>query len=318
MEKNIDEFLNDIAEAKESFDATPGFSLSKEEADKMATRLAKIVEFENTISDINNLKKIMQDLNRYKESGPVDMIDDSEEDDNKVVFEIPTVLQKKMKNIEAILNRKSANELTAAEQKEVEDFTDKLSSEFRKFKMEIPDENYKELGVNTYKVKFEQSFPVRLEINGKSYYGLVRPPTGVITWQGPTARAKAAEIGVPVKLPIMNTSNQKTPDFKVKRGADAFGEFMKKFQTTSDIDFDFDDSAGAKAKVVDALEKAGVSFKTDNYEKRGALKGVEDAIANMKLSDMIDESLHPEEVDLTLNEGLTKNVGFWKNIAEIF
>ncbi|MFW6226256.1 MAG: hypothetical protein ACOC3V_04805 [bacterium] len=312
MEKTIDEFLDDIAEATDNFEATAGFKLSKEDVSRISERLAKIIEFENTTSDINNLKNLIKDLKRYQS---IDNELDDESDDT-VKFEVSTALQKKMKEVEKILNSKNVDELTVAEERKIQDFTDKLADEFKKFQTEAPTD-YKETGVNTFKIKFEQSFPVRLQIDGKNYYGLVRPPTGIITWQGPTARAKAKEVGVPIKLPIMNVGNKKAPEFKVKRGADAFGKFMSKFQDSDNIDFDFDDSTGAKQKVIQALEKAGISFKTDNYQKRGALKGVEDAISNMKLSDMIEESLVPEEQDLTLNEGLTKNVKFWKNIAEI-
>lgn len=314
MEKTIDDFLFDIAEAKESFDATPGFKLSAVDAAKMAERLAKIVEFDDKISDLAGLKSILNDVQRYKEESPVDILTGPEKTKS---FEVSPTLQKNMKEIDKLLSLKSANELTAAEQKKIEDFTSKLSDEFKKFTMEVPTD-FKETGVNTFKIKFEQSFPVKLEVDGKSYFGLVRPPTGVITWQGASARAKAKEVGVPVKMPIMNTGNNKNPNFKVKRGADAFGEFMSKFQSDDTIDFDFDDSPAAKKKVIDALEKAGVSFKTDNFEKRGALKGVEDALNNMKLDDMIDESLKPEEKDLIINEGLTKNVQFWQIIAKIF
>jgi len=316
MERTIDDFLNDIAEAKEGFDATPGFVLSKEDAEKMAERLAKIIEFENKISDLDGLKSVIHDVQRYKEKSPVELIDDPEFEDDQVKFEVPTSLQKAIKEVEKLLN-KPKDEITDSEMKKIQDVADKLADEFKKFNIEVSSE-YKETGVNTFKIKFEQSFPVKLTVGSDFYYGLVRPPTGMITWQGPTARAKAKEIGVPVKMPIMNVGSYAKPDFKVKRGADAFGEFMSRFQGENDnIDFDFDDSPAAKKRVIQALEDAGVSFKTDNFVKRGALKGVEDVINKIKLDDMIEEELKPEEQDLIINEGLTKNVKFWKNIGQI-
>lgn len=321
MEKNIDDFLNDISEAKDKFEATPGFKLSEKEAKQLATRLAKIVEFENFISDVKNVRLLIKDLKRYQEKGAIDDLksdDDEDEEKGIIKIDIPKSLLTKLKEVEKILDSKSADELTSAETKKIESFTDSLAYEFKKLKMEVPSE-YPETGTIPYKAKLEQAFPVRLEIGKANYYGLVRPPTGIITWQGATARQKAAEIGVPVKMPIMNTGDKKSPVFKVKRGADAFGKFMSKFQDTSDIDFDFDDSDEAKNKVMDSLEKAGATIRQHkDWETKGSTKGVEDAIANMKLDDMIDESLNPEERDLAINEGLTKNVVFWKNIAQIF
>jgi len=313
MEKTIDDFLNDISEAKE-FEATTGFALSHADAAKIAERLVKIMEFENKISDLDGLRNIIKDVKRYKEASPVDLLDGPEEEEK---LEIPSALRKTMQEVDKIISTKNANELTAAEEKKIQDFTDKLTDEFKKFNQEIASD-YKETGVNTWKIKFLQSFPVKLSVGDQDYYGLVRPPTGVITWQGPSARAKAIEAGVPVKLPIMNVGNKSNPEFKVKRGADAYGEFMSKFKDQENTDFDFNDSKEAKEKVIQSLEDSGVSFKTDNFEKRSALKGVEDAILKIKLDDMIDESLNPEEKDLTINEGLTKNVRFWKNITKIF
>ncbi len=313
MEKTIDDFLTDISEAKE-FDATPGFALSHADAAKMAERLSKIIEFENKISDIEGLRSIIKDVKRYKEASPVEMLDGPAQEEK---LEIPTALKKTMQEVDKIISSKSADEFTAAEEKKIQDFTDKLTDEFKKFNQEIATD-YKETGVNTWKIKFLQSFPVKLTVGEQDYYGLVRPPTGVITWQGASARAKAIEAGVPIKMPIMNIGNRSNPEFKVKRGADAFGEFMSKFNDQENTDFDFNDSKEAKEKVIQSLEDSGVSFKTDNFEKRSALKGVEDAIMKIKLDDMVDESLNPEEKDLTINEGLTKNVRFWQNIAKIF
>ncbi len=313
MEKNIDDFLNDISEAKESFEATPGFSLSMKDAEKMAERLAKIVEFENQVSDTTVLKAMIRDIQAYTEKSPVEAI----EGDREVAkMEIPTALRNKMKAIESLLNKKAAKDLTDDEKEQVQDFAEKLADEFKKMQIEIPTD-FKETGVNTFKIKFEQSFPIKLETGEATYYGLVRPPTGVITWQGPVARAKAREIGVPIKLPLMNNGTKKDPDFKVKRGSSEYGEFMSKFQKDETVDFDFDDSKEAKKKVINALEVAGVSFKTDNFEKRGALKGVEDAVNKMAISDIIDESFNYNEKELIINEGLTKNVKFWQNIAKI-
>lgn len=351
MEKNIDDFLSEIAEAKEVFDATPGFSLSKEDAEKIAERLAQVVNFENKISSVKGLRSIINDVKRYKEKSPTELVDkNGNEENDQFDFEISSALQKTIKEIDKLCN-KDPKDLTKDELKKMSVFASKLSDEFKKFVSGL-DTEYKETGVNTWKIKFQQSFPVKLTItfggdkentpNTTSklsdympsdeeesktkvgsekvlkYYGLVRPPTGVITWQGPTARAKARSLGIPIKMPLINVGSKDKPDFKVKRGAAAFGEFMKFQGTDDEIDFNYDDSTEAKEKVIQALEKAGVSFKTDNFEKRGALKGVEDAVNNIKLDDMIEESLNEEEKDLSLNEGLTKNVGFWQDITQIF
>jgi hypothetical protein len=222
-----------------------------------------------------------------------------------------------MEKIEKILDRKVAADLTKDELDQVENFADDLTQEFIKFRSTHQDTGYGETDVKTWKIKFLQSFPVRLDYQGKSYYGLCRPPTGVITWQGPTARFTALKAGVPIKLPLINVGSQADPDFKVKRGAGAYGEFIARFQREDGDDFDFDDSQEAKQKVIEALERTGVNFDTENFEKKGALKGIETAINNMNISDMIEESLSFNEKELLENEGITKNVKFWKIITKI-
>jgi hypothetical protein len=309
MEQNIDDFLESIAEAKETFDSTPGFSLSKDDAAKIAQNLAKVVEFENQVSDYATLKKIIRDMEAHQATVDYDI----DNEDDRETFEVPKKLKTKMEAVKKILNDKPLESLSDKDKETIDKFADELSMVFRQFKFAVKSD-YKETGGEVNRITWKQSFPVRLDVGEASYYGLVRPPTGIITWQGPTARGAARKAGVPVKMPIMNVGDKKNPNFKVKRGADAYGEFMSKFQSDESIDFDFDDSDIAKEKVNTALQDAGATI---NSPKDDYMKGIQQAILDIKLDDMIEESLKDDEKKLLVNESLTKNVSFWQNITKI-
>ena len=58
MEKNIDDFLTDIAEAKKSDKMdTPGFKLSKQEIADLVPRLTQIVDLEDKTSDLKSFRE---------------------------------------------------------------------------------------------------------------------------------------------------------------------------------------------------------------------------------------------------------------------
>jgi len=321
MEKNIDEFLDDISEAKvkEKFEGTPGFKLKPKQIVDLASRLTKLVDLEIRTSDLKKFKELIHDMKRYNfdVSHAFDDFDDSNNVSNYV--EKPNkLLINKIKSVSKIFDTKDIDNLSEKEKKEIEKVATEIINQFKtKLDRNSHDKDFKETGKNTWQVKFEQSFPCKLEVGKNTYYGLVRPPTGVITWAGVSARGKAHEVGVPIKLPVMNAGDKKNPDFRVKRGADEYGAFMSKFQKDASIDFDFDDSKAAKEKVVQALKDSGADYDSKAYKTNKRINNSEIAINNMKLSDIMDEELSREE-ELIINEGIIKNVKFWQDIAEIF
>lgn len=169
-----------------------------------------------------------------------------------------------------------------------------------------------ETSSEAWKIKFTQSFPVKAQIEGKTYYGLARPPSGIITWQGTEARKAARDAGIPVKLPVMSKGSGKDKIYKVERGAKAFDNFED-----GDFDFKFDDSDSAKKKVVQAIEAAGAKVTSHkDFDKKGATTGTEKAISKMKFSDLIESSISEKEKDLIHVSGPLKTIGFWKDIAK--
>jgi hypothetical protein len=53
----------------------------------------------------------------------------------------------------------------------------------------------------------ENAFPISFKLDGKTYLGLVRPPTGIITWNGEAARKAAKKANIPLKLPLIGKNN---------------------------------------------------------------------------------------------------------------
>ena len=58
MEKNIDDFLNDISEAKTS-DDTPNFKLNPDEIKNLAKRLSHITQLGQKLDDIDEFRKLI-------------------------------------------------------------------------------------------------------------------------------------------------------------------------------------------------------------------------------------------------------------------
>lgn len=333
MEKNIDDFLSDIAEAKKTDKMdTPGFKLSPKEIENLAKRLTHITQLGQKLDDIDEFRKLINSTKKYNfdlskslmNFGPEK--DDDESDnvsDHKA--EVSTALKTKIKKIDAIFSSTSNDELSDKQKADIEKAAQEILDYFKTAvnKSGHTDKDFKETGTNTWQVKAEQTFPCKLEDGDKVYYGLVRPPTGVITWQGNGARAAARKLGVPLKLPVMNKGDKKNPNFVVKRGAEEFGKFMAKFQSTEtpNVDFDFDDSQKAKDKVVDAMKKGGADYDSKAYKTNKRLNSAEgaiDKITNDDLESIMGEALSPEEQGLLFTEGFIKNVSFWQNIAKIF
>lgn len=329
MEKNIDDFLSDIAEAKKDDRiGTPGFKLSPKEAENLAVRLTHISQLGQKLDDIDEFRKLINNTKRYnfdlsKSLKVLEPTNDESDEDQKAP-EISTALKNKIKKVDAIFSSTKNEDLTDKQKSDIEKAAEEILEYFKTSanRQSNTDKNFKETGVNTWQAKAEQTFPCKLVLGKETYYGLVRPPTGIITWQGKVARSKAREAGVPVKLPLMNKGDKKNPNFVVKRGADAFGKFMSKFQDTehADYDFDFDDSKQAKDKVMDAMKKAGADYNSKAYKTNKRLNGAETAIDKIKDKDLeaiIGESLSPDEQELLFTEGFIRNVSFWQNITKI-
>lgn len=337
MEKNIDDFLNDMTESKKDERMnTPGFKLSPEEIKNLATRLTHITQLGKKLDDINKFRKLIKSTKKYNFDiskslsilGLTNDEKDSDENDDdntqNYKIEVSSTLKKKIKKVDEIFSSTENDDLSDKQKEDIEKAAEEILDFFKTStnKKSHIDKDFKETGMNTWEVKAEQTFPCKLEIGNKNYYGLVRPPTGVITWQGITARSKARELGVPTKIPLMNKGDKKNPNFIVKRGADEFGKFMSKFQNTvqNDIDFDYDDSSKAKEKVVDAMKISGASYDSKAYITKKRLNNAEGAIDKIKEKDieaMMDEALSTDDQKYLFTEGFTKNVSFWQNIAKI-
>jgi len=117
---------------------------------------------------------------------------------------------------------------------------------------------------------FENSFPISFKINGKKYFGLVRPPSGIITWSGESARKAAKEAKIPAKLPLIGKEDKIN---KSKMIDDLKKEFKLKFIENQTI----------RKKVKDLITKHGGGLDKDGYpqyqkglEKIGFWKDLEE------------------------------------------
>ena len=117
------------------------------------------------------------------------------------------------------------------------------------------------------KILFNESFPVEYHSeDGHTYYGLVRAPSGIVTWSGEKARKAAAadsRYRIPIKMPMLKQNYKLLKNSEIKKLID--DKILK-----------FKDDDNTKAKVVDLYKKYNASI-----NDRGDIKGLNKVLKNV-------------------------------------
>jgi len=128
---------------------------------------------------------------------------------------------------------------------------------------------------------FDNMFPISFKLNGRTYLGIVRPPTGIVTWNGKAARDAAKEANIPLKFPLVGKNYNINKSKMVDN--------LKK-----EVGLKYVDNANIRKKVKELVMASGAGYNKDGYPE--PQKGMGGDQFNAK--------------------GL-ENIGFWKDLEAL-
>ena len=184
-------------------------------------------------------------------------------------------LAKQIPDIRKILAKiKVKEKISPADEKKYDAFADAVESIFfnETYIKDLAPQGKDATSKPRMLLTFENSFPIMFERNGKKYYGLVRPPTGMITWSGNSARQAAKDANIPLKMQLVGK------DYKINQSK--MMDNLKK-----EVGLKFVDNADIRKRVNELVQKHGADFNKDGYpqwekglEKVGFWKDLEEIL----------------------------------------
>lgn len=193
----------------------------------------------------------------------------------------------KAKDVESIMNKKdSGSKLSDSEKKKIEDFADEVEDALfndtyvKEFHPDSETKNWSNDVEGTVAIKYTTP-------KGKDYYGLVRPSSGIITWEGMGLGKSGATSDI-------RNIIKKDPDVNLKNRIEEYdtdsGKILRGTKNIKDLlatgRFAIKDDNASKDKIKEAFMNNGA-----RVGSRDQLRGVEKAI---------------------------KDINFWKTIKSLF
>lgn len=135
-----------------------------------------------------------------------------------------------------------------------------------------------ETSSKTWAMSFQKAFPVKYTTKeGEDHYGLVRPPSGIITWEGAGLGKDGSKSDVGIKF-------KNDPDFSLGSKLPLNDSTYKLYRSTSDVKqalstgrFDVKDDDKTIEKIQDLFSDMGATVNDKGYAK-----GVGKALKNME------------------------------------
>jgi hypothetical protein len=242
-------------------------SIDVEGFQKMTNILAGKEKFEGSIDSPQQMQIILDNIKKFK---------DELASDSKMGSGPAGALKKKLANlysriapIQRILDRiKKSGKVSSKDSDIYDDFADEVEdilfqeTYYKKF---TPSETGAS-GGKANKLVFTQSFPIQFTSDdGKKHYGLVRPPSGVITWQGEaseTAVRNDPTLKMPVKFPLIQNKIMKNK------------EIAALLKSSRIVVKDDDETKEDTTKI---LKKAGASI-----NEKGDINGMQKALNSVE------------------------------------
>jgi hypothetical protein len=153
---------------------------------------------------VNNIKHIQQQLESKKKT-----VGDEQKESYRNALKLHQKTVKKALEVESILRKDGSSSLNSqlrlSDVKEPEDIPVGQKKKLREFVDYLEDEEFKkiynkivptgegETSTKARKEAVEKAFPVKYETSdGETYHGLVRPPSGIITWEDASFQEQSA------------------------------------------------------------------------------------------------------------------------------
>lgn len=271
MEVSLDKVLNVLNEEEE-------WKTSESDSFK------KKKDYEDTLKDIVDIfkgeKEFEYDLyNRSMMRKMLNFIEKahttkSDEDEDATTFQMRKRLgsKKLYDQVDTIREILSKEEPTEKEEEIYKNFVDEVEDilYYETRHKKVTSNSSGETSKESLTASVKDVFPVKYEAsNGEDYYGLVRPPSGIITWQdasfnkeGPGSKAGRLFSkdfpGLGKKIPLNNDTN------KPFTGAKVYSDAVEKSERPR-IEVKYDDST--KNKVQEIMSDNGVSINNKGYAK---------------------------------------------------
>lgn len=203
MEKSIESILNEQDEDQESYNQNSFQQISSrnDSYEKMMEILVGEKKFEGDIDTPTQMEAVCDYIEKLAKN-KLDKQDDSYAHKKELIKKIHDV-----DRIRKILNKiKAGNTVTQGESEFYDDFADDVEAILMQPLVDRAlAKDKSETSQHVLKSVLE-AFPVEYKtVEDDTYYGLVRPPTGVITWEGDEAREaykNEGEFNYLKKLPL--------------------------------------------------------------------------------------------------------------------
>jgi hypothetical protein len=236
--------------------------------EKMFNILGGKEKFEGSIDSPQQMQVVLDSIKKFYEESKSNPKMGSEE--AGAMKKKLAKLYPKINTIQKILDKiKKIGKVTGKDSDVYDDFADEVEdilfyeTYYKKFTATETGSS----GGKVNKIVYEHSFPIKYTADdGKEYYGLIRPPTGVITWQGDRAREVVMNdpsLKIPTKLPILQGQWQLMKS-----------KFIDKLLASKRVEVK--DDSKSKEKVKKAMEKVGASI-----NDRGDIIGMQKALDNV-------------------------------------
>lgn len=265
---NLNKILDDAIKAPTGIVEESGDG-KMERAGRFAAILTGKERFEGEIDSPEQLHAIIKGIKQFENE-----LSGKKTDEDSKTGAMKKRLAKmldKADDIEKILNKKekgtklSKDEIGAV-MKFSQEVSDILISET--YMKEFTEYEKGGSGGKVNKILFNHSFPVEYTAdNGSKHYGLIRMPTGIVTWQG---RDTMRIVKSDPEFKIQSRFQVLRKDYRLNKSKE-----LRELIDAGRIKYKDDDKT--KKKVRDMLEKAGASI-----NERGDIKGLNRALKNVE------------------------------------
>lgn len=264
----IDKILEASSKASPESGSRGNKKIDIEGYEKMLNILAGKEKFEGDIETPEQMQLVIDNIRKFKEETKKK---DFKEDPAHALKAKLAKLYPKIGPVQKVLDKiKETGKVTEKDDDVYSEFADEVEDIlfYETYYKKHTASDVGGSGGKVNKIVFNHSFPIKYTSDaGKDYYGLVRPPTGAITWQGDRAREVVKndpEIKIPYKLPILQGTWR---IMQTKMMDDILASDRVKIK----------DDSKAKEKVKEALENAGASI-----NERGDIKGMNKVINSVE------------------------------------
>lgn len=265
LKQFINNFLNESGLEKKAYKTTFSgkSSVDEERLQRLVDILSNKTKFEGDIDSVDDIQKIIDSIKQFKKDLSDKSVDKS--DKTHTMKNRLAKMSDKADDIQKIIDKiKNNKKISYKEEDAVEEFSDKIEDILFSETYVKTFTSYEEgsSGGKANIIIFNESFPIEYtDVEGVKYYGLIRPPSGIVTWSSDEVREK---VGTAIPKKFALTSVDK--DYKIERN-------KENYDLVSTGKIKVLDTKDVKEKIVSFLELEGASI-----NEKGDFNGINKAL----------------------------------------